>query len=80
MTPERRQEAKQQREESKKKSTGDIIIDALIKMGKPLTVENWISLNYWNRTRESLEGEELAELEELIESNMLVDTDNGYVT
>src|SRR5260370_23062728 len=63
-----------------KEGSGDRIVDYLLKMGKPLTVENWISLNYWNRTRESLEGEELAELEELIESNMLVDTDKGYVT
>ena len=63
----------------KKKRTGDIIIDALIDMGKPLTVANWVSLNYWDRTRESLEGEELAELERLIERGLLVDTDNDYV-
>ena len=61
-----------------KKTSGDIVIDALIKMGKPLTVDNWISLNYWNRTRESLEGEELAELEGLIKDGLLVDTDNQF--
>jgi hypothetical protein len=63
----------------KKPSSGDIIIDKLIEMGRPLTVDNYISLAYWNRTRESLEGEELAELEELIESDQLVDTDNDFV-
>ena len=61
-----------------KNSTGDIVVDALIRMGKPLTVENWVSLNYWDRTRESLEGEELAELQRLIERGLLVDTGNPY--
>ena len=56
----------------------DYVIDALIRMGKPLTVENWVSLNYWDRTRESLEGEELAELQRLIERGLLVDTRNPY--
>jgi hypothetical protein len=60
------------------KTTGDIIVDALIKMGKPLTVANWVSLNYWDRTVESLEGEELAELERLIGGGLLVETDNDY--
>jgi hypothetical protein len=58
--------------------TGDMVVDALIRMGKPLTVENWVSLNYWDRTRESLEGEELAELQRLIERGLLVDTGNPY--
>jgi hypothetical protein len=62
----------------KKNTTGDIVIDALIKMGKPLTVDNWISLNYWTRTRESLEGEELAELQRLIERGLLVDTQSKH--
>jgi hypothetical protein len=64
---------------SKPNPTGDIIIDKLVEMGRPLTVDNYISLAYWNRTRESLEGEELAELEELIESDQLADTDSDYV-
>jgi len=54
------------------KTTGDIIVDALIKMGKPLTVKNWVSLNYWDRTLENLEGEELA----AVPFDMLVDTDS----
>ncbi|PYT25831.1 MAG: hypothetical protein DMG58_23610 [Acidobacteria bacterium] len=54
------------------KTTGDIIVDALIKMGKPLTVKNWVSLNYWDRTLEDLEGEELA----AVPFDMLVDTDS----
>jgi hypothetical protein len=58
------------------KSTGDIIVNSLLNMGKPLTVANWVSLNYWDRTVESLEGEELAELERLIEDGLLVDADN----
>ena len=62
----------------KKPSSGDIIVDKLIEMGRPLTVDNYIGLAYWNHTRESLEGEELAELEELIESDQLVDTDNDF--
>jgi hypothetical protein len=62
-----------------KNSTGDIVVDALIRMGKPLTVENWVSLNYWDRTRESLEGEELAELQRLIERGLLVDTDSNLI-
>ncbi len=62
-----------------KNSTGDMVVDALIKMGKPLTVDNWISLNYWTRTRESLEGEELAELQRLIERGLLVDTESERV-
>ncbi len=64
---------------SMKNSTGDMVVDALIKMGKPLTVDNWISLNYWTRTRESLEGEELAELQRLIERGLLVDTESERV-
>ena len=54
------------------RTTGDIIVDALIKMGKPLTVKNWVSLNYWDRTLEDLEGEELA----AVPFDMLVDTDS----
>jgi hypothetical protein len=65
--------------DAKKKTTGDIVVDALIEMGKPLTVANWVSLNYWDRTRESLEGEELAELQGLIDDGLLVDTNNNYV-
>ena len=61
------------------KKTGDTVVDALIRMGKPLTVENWVSLNYWDRTRESLEGEEQAELERLIERGLLVDTKSECV-
>ena len=45
---------------------------SLIKMGKPLTVKNWVSLNYWDRTLEDLEGEELA----AVPFDMLVDTDS----
>jgi hypothetical protein len=63
----------------KKNATGDIIVDALIRMGKPLTVENWVSLNYGDSNRESLEGEELAELQRLIEHGLLVDTDSSRV-
>ena len=59
--------------------SGDIIIDKLVEMGRPLTVNNYVSLAYLDRSRESLEGEELAELEELIESDRLVDTDSHYV-
>ena len=54
------------------KTTGDIIVDALIKMGKPLTVKNWVSLNYWDRTLEDLEGEELA----AVPFDLLIDTDS----
>jgi len=63
----------------KPNQSGDIIIDKLVEMGRPLTVNNYVSLAYWDRTRESLEGEELAELEELIESDQVVDTDSEYV-
>ncbi len=33
-----------------KNSTADMIVDAMIRLGIPLTVENWMSLNYWDRT------------------------------
>jgi len=57
------------------KTTGDIIVDALIKMGKPLTVKNWVSLNYWDRTLEDLEGEELA----AVPFDLLIDTGSEFV-
>ena len=56
----------------KKKKTGDYTADYLIKLGLPLTVKNWVSLNYWDRTLEDLEGEELA----AVPFDMLVDTDS----
>jgi hypothetical protein len=59
----------------KKKKTGDYTVDYLIKLGLPLTVRNCVSLNYWDRTLEDLEGEGLAE----VPFDMLVDTDSEFV-
>jgi hypothetical protein len=62
-------------------TTGDIIVDALIRMGQPLTVKNYIQLNTMGDASclDDLEGENRAEVEELIEEGLLVDTDNDYL-
>jgi hypothetical protein len=62
-------------------STGDIIVEALIKMGRPLTVKNYIQLNTFGDASclDELEGEDRVEVEDLIEEGLLVDTDNDFV-
>jgi hypothetical protein len=64
-----------------KNTTGDIIVDALIKMGQPLTVRNYIQLNTMGDASclDDLEGEDRAEVEELVEEGLLVDTDNDFM-
>ena len=72
-----------QRKESTRKSTGDIVIDALIKMGKPLTVQNYFEMN-WAAVDgiekiEDLDAENLAEVQRLVERSVLVDTKSERV-
>ena len=58
------------------KTTGDYTLDWLVSNGQPLTVKNYIQLNWCgDKTLEDLEAEELAE----VPFDMLVDTDSEFV-
>jgi hypothetical protein len=60
------------------KKTGNIIVDALIKMGQPLTVENYVALNWFgDKTVADLEGEELVEVLDLVEEGLLSNVTPG---
>jgi hypothetical protein len=67
----------------KKNTTGDYVIDALIRMGKPLTVQNYFETN-WAAVDgiekiEDLDAENLAMVEQLVERGLLVDTKSECV-
>ncbi len=66
-----------------KKSTGDHIVDYLIKTGQPLTVQNYFQTN-WAAVDgiekiEDLDAENLAEVQRLVERGLLVDTKSERV-
>lgn len=56
---------------AKHEETNNCVLDFMVKNGIPLLVDLYVRFNYWDRTVDSLEGEELAELEKLIESGVL---------
>ena len=58
----------------------DSLLRYMIALNIPLTVENYVGLNFMgDQTRDSLEGEYLAEVERLIEDGLLVDTKSKCV-
>ena len=65
-----------------KSQTGDHIVDALIRMGKPLTVRNYFCANWGGcdgiESIADLDAENLAEVQRLVERGLLVDTRNPY--
>jgi hypothetical protein len=67
--------------QSVENTTGDMVIDYLIKMGYPLTVKNYLHVSYMGDASclDDLEGENRAEVEDLIERGLLVDTDTDYL-
>jgi hypothetical protein len=71
-----------QREETKKKSTGDHTVDYLIRTGQSLTVQNYFETN-WSAVDgiekiEDLDAENLADVQRLVERGLLVDTRNPH--
>jgi hypothetical protein len=62
-------------------TTGNIVVDYLITMGYALTVNNYLQVSTMGDASclDDLEGENRAEVEDLIEEGLLVDSDSDYV-
>lgn len=57
----------------------DPIVAYLIKIGAPLTVSAYVQLNWMgDKTVDDLEGEEVAEIESLLEEHQLCDSPSNY--
>jgi hypothetical protein len=56
------------------------VVAYFIKNKIPLTVKNYVRCNWMGqKTVEDLEGEEVAEIEELLEEGQLVDTESSGI-
>lgn len=61
--------------------TGNHVLDFLIATGQALTVRNYIALNSMGDFScvDELEGEDRAEVEQLIEAGLLVECENDVI-
>jgi len=68
-------------EQRKRAHTVNPIVAYLVKNKIPLTVQNYVECNWMGeKTVEDLEGEEIAEIEELLEEGQLVDTQSSQAS
>lgn len=54
----------------------DCTLEKMTEMGTPKTARNYVALAYWDRTLESLEGEELVQVLSLVDAGEITMPEN----
>jgi hypothetical protein len=65
--------------EAAKQATGDSVLDWMIAHKRPLTLREYVQINWMGeKSVDDLDGETLAEIESLLEENQLVDSPSNF--